>query len=216
MPALAATPMTRTGPPGPASDPVTPPRDSELMQLADGELDPTAAAAVQAALGPDQRAKMAALRDLGDAVRGHLELSADAAAPRLARMWDEIDKRIELDQSQKAPARAAGPGFWGRVGRWLEDHRSHVMTGVLSAGAVAALALLVQPRPDTRTVYVTAPAPMIVGGDAPLMPVVMRSTPPVVESLDVMNGTGTVFTLEDEDGGTAVIWVSPDDTVEGL
>jgi anti-sigma factor RsiW len=190
------------------------------MQLADGELDPTSASVVEAALGPEQRAKMAAIRDLGEAVRGHLELSADAAAPRLARMWDEIDKRIDIDARQQAPARAAaGPGFWARVGRWLDDHRSHVFTGVLSAGAVAALALLIQPRSE-RTVYVSQPGvsqPGVVPGPvAPLVPVVMRSTPPVVESLDVMNGTGTVFTLEDEDGGTAVIWVSPEDTVEGL
>jgi anti-sigma factor RsiW len=201
---------------------VTPPRDSELMQLADGELDPTAAAVVESAMGTSERAKVAALRDLGEAVRGHLELQADAASPRLARLWDEIDKRITIAEREKAPAPAAPapapPGFWGRLGRWLDDHRSHVFTGVLSAGAVAAVALFLQPAPGgVKTVYVTNPTPGI-GSDvaAPAAPTLVRSTPPVVESLEVTGGTGTVFTIEDEDGGTAVIWVTPEDTVEGL
>jgi hypothetical protein len=204
---------------------VTPPRDSDLMQLADGELDPAAAAAARAAMGTTERAKVAALRDLGEAVRGHLELRADEASPRLARMWDEIDKRITIAEREKAAAPAAtpavapsAPGFWSRVGRWLDDHRSHVFTGVLSAGAVAALALFLQPAPGaTRTVYVASPTPEVgTPPTAPAAPTLVRSTPPVVESLDVAGGTGTVFTIEDEDGGTAVIWVTPDDTVEGL
>jgi hypothetical protein len=194
------------------------------MQLADGELDATAAAAVAASMGATERAKVAALRDLGEAVRGHLELSADAAAPRLARMWDEIDKRITLGEREKAPAAApvapATRGFWSRLGRWLDDHRSHVFTGVLSAGAVAALALFLQPTPGTKTVYVTAPTPEVgappIAAAPPMVPAMVRSTPPVVESLDIQGGTGTVFTIEDEDGGTAVIWVTPEDTVEGL
>jgi hypothetical protein len=195
------------------------------MQLADGELDPTAAAAARASMGTTERAKVAALRDLGEAVRGHLELKADEASPRLARMWDEIDKRIAIAEREKATATApapvvtpATPGFWSRLGRWLDDHRSHVFTGVLSAGAVAALALFLQPAPGvTRTVYVPGPTPEV-GGPvvAPAAPTLVRSTPPVVESLDVAGGTGTVFTIEDEDGGTAVIWVTPEDTVEGL
>jgi anti-sigma factor RsiW len=191
------------------------------MQLADGELDPTAAAVVESAMGTSERAKVAALRDLGEAVRGHLELQADAASPRLARLWDEIDKRITIAEREKAPAPAAPapapPGFWGRLGRWLDDHRSHVFTGVLSAGAVAAVALFLQPAPGgVKTVYVTNPTPEIGTGVAPAAPTLVRSTPPVVESLEVTGGTGTVFTIEDEDGGTAVIWVTPEDTVEGL
>ena len=33
---------------------------------------------------------------------------------------------------------------------------------------------------------------------------------------DRPGGTGTVFNLEDEDGNTTVIWVTPEDTVEGI
>jgi hypothetical protein len=197
-------------------------RDSDLMQLADRELDASTAAELEAALGPEQRAKMAAIADLGQAVRGHLELAADEAEPRLARMWDEIDKRIGLDHRaaaatptparQPVPADDAAPtrGWWGRLGHWLDDHRSHVWTGVLSAGAVAAVALVLGPR--TTIIERTATGPAIV-------PAVYAGAPPSVESLDVTGGSGTVFTIEDEDGATAVIWVtppSPDDTVEGL
>ena len=44
----------------------------------------------------------------------------------------------------------------------------------------------------------------------------MLASAPEIESLDVAEGTGTVMTIEDEDGETAVIWVTPEDTVEGL
>jgi len=40
--------------------------------------------------------------------------------------------------------------------------------------------------------------------------------PAEIESLDTPGGTGTVFNLEDEDGSTTVIWVTPEDTVEGI
>ena len=40
--------------------------------------------------------------------------------------------------------------------------------------------------------------------------------PTEIESLDTPGGTGTVFNLVDEDGSTTVIWVTPEDTVEGI
>ena len=45
------------------------------------------------------------------------------------------------------------------------------------------------------------------------MPAMM---PAEIQSLDTPGGTGTVFNLEDEDGSTTVIWVTPEDTVEGI
>lgn len=198
-----------------------PTRDSDLMQLADGELDPATAADLEAGLAPDGRAKLAALRDLREAVRGHLELRADEAEPRLVGMWAEIDKRLSLDAPPvRQPAgrtREAKPqGLWARFARWVDDHRSHVLTGVLSAGAVAALALVL--RPQDRLVEKVVQVPVAVAPtQAPGKPQVqVVSTPPAVESLDVAGGTGTVWTIEDDDGKTAVIWVTPDDTVEGL
>ena len=53
------------------------------------------------------------------------------------------------------------------------------------------------------------------GGAIPVTPVVDH-VPPAVESLDVPEGSGTVYTIEDDDGDATVIWVTPADTVEGL
>jgi hypothetical protein len=173
------------------------PRDIDLMQHADGELD----------LGPDlqddaaARDKLGALRDLGEAVRGHLELKADEVEQRkaFARMWSEIDKQI-------AP-KPAPPGLWKRFGAWIEDHRGHVLTGLVSAGAVAAIMLWL--RPGSQTVFM----PENNGSAAPAS---FKRQAPQVESLDTPDGTGNVFTIEGEgdEGATTVIMVTPDD-VEG-
>jgi hypothetical protein len=40
--------------------------------------------------------------------------------------------------------------------------------------------------------------------------------PAEIQDLDTPGGTGTVFNLDDEDGSTTVIWVTPEDTVEGI
>jgi hypothetical protein len=165
------------------------------MQHADGELD----------LGPDldgaARAKLDALRDLGEAVRGHLELKADDVERRdaFASMWTAIDKQI-------AP-KPAPPGLWKRFGAWIEDHRGHVLTGLVSAGAVAAIMLWL--RPGGETVFM----PENNGSTGPAS---FKRQAPQVESLDTPDGTGNVFTIEGEgdEGATTVIMVTPDD-VEG-
>jgi hypothetical protein len=68
---------------------------------------------------------------------------------------------------------------------------------------------LVLRNPDTTTKTTT-------GGHPPIdnMPVVHQAAE--IQSLDTPGGTGTVFNLEDEDGDTTVIWVTPEDTVEGI
>jgi hypothetical protein len=176
------------------------PRDIDLMQHADGEL-PLEGTTLDA----DARAKLGALRDLGEAVRGHLELRADEAAPRLARMWEEIDKQLSFPAERvKAPAR---PGLWKRFATWLDDHRAHVLTGLVSAGAVAAIMLWL--RPGGETVFM----PENNGGSTPAS---FKRQAPQVESLDTPEGTPSVFTIEGEgdEGGSTVIMVTPDD-VEG-
>jgi hypothetical protein len=106
--------------------------------------------------------------------------------------------------------------------RWVDGHRGHLLTGALSAGAVAAIAFVVR-EPEVRVVTIAGPTVTVPakpdggaagGGD----PMVMVTTPPEVESLEVSGGTGTVFTIEDEEGGsdTAVIWITPDDVLEGI
>jgi hypothetical protein len=186
-------------------------RDIELMSFADGE---TGEHELEDLLrDPKSRSKVEAVTQLGELVRGHLELSADALPQKkLDALWREIDKGIDRERAsakQAAPQTgeisAARAGWLRRVGRWFEHHRGHVITGAVSAGAVAALALVLRPGTDGP---VTRP-----GGPVETMPVMM---PAEIQSLDTPGGTGTVFNMEDEDGSTTVIWVTPEDTVEGI
>lgn len=178
------------------------PTSLDMMLAADGEL-----AGATPPTGPEAEATAASVHELGELVRGHLELAADQAEPRLAGLWDLVERRLDLaDDAVAAPAPAAPPApasIWSRAWTWLTGHRSHVITGFVSAGAVAALALALRPSSTPRVVVRTVAVPAI----APTA--VLARTPPEVESLDVGDGTGTVFTIDDEDGETAVIWVEP-------
>lgn len=184
--------------------------DIELMQHADGELpDDRLVAEVDARIArdPDARAKSQALGQVGEVVRGHLEIAADdVPARRFDQMWRTVNREI----SRAAPEPEASPGVWAKLTGWLERHRGHVFTGVLSAGAVAALALVLRPstHDDTRAAAVGSSA-------IDVRPAAYREAPEI-ETLDTPDGSGTVLNLEDEDGHTAVIWVTPADTVEGI
>lgn len=185
--------------------------DVDLMMHVDGELESAEESAVAARMDePVTRGKAAAVRELGELVRGHVELATDEAEPKLSAMWTQLAKRLD-NESSAARSSTAVPvsdqGVWSAVGRWFERYRSYVLTSALSAGAVAALALLLRPAtPDE--IYPGGKA-----GTGPLAPTFV-SSPPEIESLDVPNGTGTVLTMEDDDGGTAIVWVTPDDVEE--
>ncbi len=179
--------------------------DIELMQHLDGELGERDVKAVEERLAGDDdaRAKSESLAQVDEIVRGHLELSADNVSERrFEAMWREIE-------TATAPA-PEKPGVWSKITGWLDRYRGHVITGALSAGAVAALALILRPGtsgdPGTQ-----AARP----GAIDVRPAAMR-TAPEIESLDTPDGEGTVLNLEDEDGHTTVIWVTPEDTVEGI
>lgn len=191
--------------------------DVDLMALADGEANESELEALLR--DPVARRKVEAIGDLGELVRGHLELSADAVPQsKLDAVWREIDKAIERETAPasapaSAPVAAARDGWLRRVSRWFDQYRGHVITGAVSAGAVAALALIVR-GPETDG---GAPGGVAGrhGGTLDVLPAVNR--PAEIESLDTPGGTGTVFNLSDEDGGTTtVIWVTPEDSVEGI
>jgi hypothetical protein len=200
---------------------VAEPRDPDVMQLVDGELPPAETAEVEAALARDPalRAKADGVRELDELVRGHLELSADDVEPRFASLWQQIEKRIEHDRAPTpVPARrksstidAPAPvGLLGRIGRFFDRRRGYIVTAVVSAGAVAAVALVLRGQGDDRIGGGTG------GTTDPISVIpVVDNRPPEVESLDTPEGSGTVFTIEGEDGNAAVIWVEPDE-VEGL
>ena len=173
--------------------PQTSPSDLDLMEHADGELDdPELIARLER--DPDARARLEAIQEIGELVRGHLELSADTVHDaRFASMWRRIDERI-------APA----TGLWARISGWFDRHLGHVITGVVSAGAVAALAIVL--RPGNTTDLGASGSHAI-----EVRPVALRAAPEI-DSLDTPGGSSTVLSLNDDDGNAAVIWVTPDDS----
>jgi hypothetical protein len=168
--------------------------DIELMEHADGER-------VLRDLDPAARAKVDGVGEVGELVRGHLELSADAVpAARFEQIWDAVDQQLG-----KTPAKRAG--VWSRLAGWFERYRGHVLTGVVSAGAVAALAIVLRGGSGDGA-FPTAHR------SSDVTPVSYRPTE--IESLETPGGDSTVFNLSDEDGPATVIWVTPEDTVEGI
>jgi hypothetical protein len=172
------------------------------MEHADGETDGDLADAELAGRverDPEARAKLEAIRQVGELVRGHLELAADAVPDaKFAALWRRVDQQL-----------VAPTGLWSRVTGWFDRYRGHVITGAVSAGAVAALALILRP---------SAPDGGVAGqGGAAIYarPVALRATPEI-DALETPGGSSTVINLYDEDGHTTVIWVSPADTVEGI
>ncbi|MEP6861925.1 MAG: hypothetical protein ABJE66_14960 [Deltaproteobacteria bacterium] len=192
------------------SDPKQASRDLDFMEHADGELEME--------LASDGRAKVEAVKELGELVRGRLERAADdVPEARFAAMWSEIDKSISKPSTKSATlpvladraptASLTGAGLWSRVGRFLDSYRSQIITGAISAGAVAALALVLRGNGGSASHR---------GGSDPIEVQRVSHRPAEIESLDTPGGTGTVFNLDDEDGSTTVIWVTPEDTVEGI
>jgi hypothetical protein len=166
--------------------------DIELMQHADGEL--TEVNLEREGAGD----KVESLKQMSELVRGHLEMSADAIPDRrFDAMWREVSRSIDVD----APV-----GVFARIRSWFDRHRGHVFTGMASAGAVAAIAIML--RSDDKEV--AAP-----GNAIDVQPAALRA-PPVIEDLETPGGNSTVLNIEDDDGHTTVIVVTPADTVEGI
>jgi anti-sigma factor RsiW len=171
----------------------SPPSDLEIMAHADGEPDLQGDAELAARLDadPDARGKLEAIHQLGELVRGHLELSADAVHDaKFAAMWRRIDGQLV------APATS----LWSRVAAWFDRYRGHVITGAVSAGAVAALALVLRPGAGDVAAHAIE-----------VRPVAQRAAPEI-DSLDTPGGSSTVISLLDDDSNAAVIWVTPQDT----
>jgi anti-sigma factor RsiW len=186
--------------------------DVELMQHADGELDERADAEIRARLerDPDSRAVVDSLGEVGELVRGHLEQAGDAVPDRrFENMWRTINREIDTAPTPVV-APSAKRGLWSKIAGWFDRYRGHIITGAVSAGAVAALALILRPAGGGEMIVDN-------GTSAPIQvqPAAMRVAP-VIESLETPGANATVLNLQDEDGHTAVIWVTPADTVEGI
>jgi len=199
------------------------PTDLELMLYADGELaaDEERAVAAWIASHPDARAKVEAVRNMGEVVRTFLELETDAAEPKLDEAWSAVARKIHANghtaadeavpttRRHKTVPRPESPGVFAKIRGWFGEHRGHVVTGLVTAGAVAALMFAIGPRDRVTERQLMGPTP--VGGGTPAA---LESQSPEVEDLEVYEGSGTVLTIEpegDDDSGAAVIWISNDE-----
>ena len=193
--------------------------DIDLMRSFDGEMEEA-----DVSQDANAQAKLQALAQVGDVVRTHLELSADDADARLSLLWNNIERRIEQDDAaaehavDRPPTSVREPsgGVWHSIRNWFQGTRGHMTTGVFAAAAAAALVLLLRPPVERqvvveRTVPAVAPAPAV-------MPVVLKSTPTELGTLDVTDGTSTVMRVggDEERSAATVIWVTRgDDTSPG-
>jgi len=188
--------------------------DLDLMLAYDGELDDADLLSDDA----DDSVKLRALGEISELVRGYVELETDEADERLSALWDNVERRIHTN-GQSAPAtpapEPAEPGFVGRLLAWFESYRGHFVTGAVSAAAVALIMIAVgRPTQTTTTTVIapTRPLPVAQTKDEPTTP-----TPPEVESLEVYQGTGTILSLPNDDGGeTSVIWLAPEDAEDTM
>lgn len=184
--------------------------DIDLMQHADGELDARHVATVEKRLAsdPEARTKAEALGEVSELVRGHVELAVDDVPDaRFDRMWRTIEGATATG-GRSAP-QGERAGFWAVFAGWFDRYRGHVITGAVSAGAVATLALVLRSSGSSEVV------PQRTGSAIDVQPAALRVAPEI-ESLDTPDGEGTVLNISDEDGHTTVIWVSTADTVEGI
>jgi hypothetical protein len=125
-------------------------------------------------------------------------MSVDAIPERrFDTMWREISRVVEVEQPV---------GVMSRIRSWFDRHRGHVVTGMVSAGAVAAIALILRGDSDQDA----APT-----GAIEVKPAALRPAP-VIEDLETPGGNSTVLNIEDDDGHTTVIVVTPADTVDGI
>ena len=183
-----------------------PSRDEDLMLYVDGELPAREAHELEKRFASgkdgDDKAKLEGLRQVGDVVRARYEAAVEEAEPRFADMWARLDAALT-----PAPAPVASLG--ARLSAWWHNFRSHVLVGATCAAAGAVLVFVVMHQAHTRELVVLpAPAPDQTGTSA------QATATEDEESLDVEDGSATVFRIPSEDtdeADTTVIWITRDD-----
>ncbi len=150
---------------------------------------------------------------VGGAVRDHYQAVADKHEASIAALWTEIARELPPPIAASAAPGSRGAGHAASAGVWR-----YVVTGVISAAAASLLTwgLAAKPAP------IAARVGDLPGVEVQATPSPVQVTPasfhqpPTIESLEVAGGSGTVITVEDANGGTAVIWITPNDIGEAL
>ncbi|MBI5531370.1 MAG: hypothetical protein HY898_01555 [Deltaproteobacteria bacterium] len=190
------------------------PSAMELMLYADGELDQSRAAEVEAWLAgsAEGRAVVATFGELGAIVRGHADETAQqAGADRIA---DEVMARID-----------EAPVSEGRVVRLQpsQPHASWVgyaMTGLAAAAAVAFVmwrlagsnvSQLSSTQPTARPSQAD-PGLVVASAPIPASDPEDREPGVSVDAIEFGAHTGTIFYVPNDTGTTTVVWLTDDDT----
>jgi hypothetical protein len=181
--------------------------DEALQRYLDGDMTAQEAVAFEREMNdaPELQHTAQALEQIGDVVRARYELAADDAGPKLAAMWDQLDRQLGAAPAVRQ-ARQAKPGLVAAFRTWWESYRGHVLTGAVCAAAAALIVTFaVKPRVVTERVVVQVPV------TSPVVPAVAHARPAEIESLEIYNGTSTIFQLPgatDDDTPMTVIWVT--------
>jgi hypothetical protein len=182
------------------------------MRWLDGEMTREEARAVEkrvegSAGAPgrsEERAKVDAMRQLGDVMRARYDAAVDDAKGKLDGLWARIEKQME-PATAPAPAKrrereTAQPdtGIWARIRDWFDAYRGHVLTGAVCAAAAALIVVVARPP---RTVEVPGPVRVVEvqAGDEPVY--VPASAPAEFEDIETAEGSPDVLKIPAQKDG---------------
>lgn len=173
--------------------------DDTLQRYFDGDLTPVEEVRVRAEVerSPTAQARLKELAQLSELLRSTLHeagagLDADAL---FAGIQSDIRKQTALGFGERLRLMSS---------EWIE-HRKAVLVPTVASLAVAAAALVVLmvPRETSDPVAQTVP-----GVSAPAV----KGTR--IENVDFGESTGTVFEVESQGVGAAVVWIADDEVTE--
>jgi anti-sigma factor RsiW len=189
---------------------VRPVTDEELMMWADGELDPSRAAEVEAILQRDPRARavVAALKQAGDLLASEAleEAGARGADSLAARVMAAIDAEappMEAPALRMVPS-AAGIGPSQPVRRAWRAPIVAIGTVALAAAAAAMLWMR-----DAAREHQVGDMRSSISANAP----VAEPNSTIINVVDFGARSGTIFYVPSEgESDTAVVWLTDDDS----
>ncbi len=209
------------------------PTDLEIMMFLDGELSGAEADVVARYLeeSEDAASIAASLGQVSELVRTSVELEADAAQDKLAGLWAGIDDalvssrasngvqdgvsdkvREEVISFQDAAEAKATEKLVQQSG-WFGGWQSHVAIGVLAAAAAFVIMYKSQGAQEQASPQQAQTAQLQPTNPPQIVPVVLRSQEPVVEELEVYDGSAVIMTVPGDaksEPASAVIWISSD------
>ena len=183
----------------------TPIDDDILQRFHDGELSPSEARSVQAQVARDPAAQRrlrelaqlgALLRDAADELSSGLDSEA---------LFASIEARIAAQ-----PTPTVGARLRVATSEWFA-HRRATLVPALAATAVAAATLIAVLRPLEDAPQVAVQIQHL-EQKAPPIAVASLVKGSSVEEIDFGSSTGTVFEIDNQGVGVAVVWISDEET----